>query len=79
MIPESVLKLMNEVPPPRLVMDLMLSNVTQAWRGMTVWRIKYKACKVLVATRRLEKCHVPLLLSRGLPVLCEIKISYSVT
>jgi hypothetical protein len=34
MIPESVLKLMNEVPPPRLTTDLMLTNVTQAWKGM---------------------------------------------
>ena len=34
MIPKSVLKMMKEVPPPRLMTDLMLSNVTQAWRDM---------------------------------------------
>jgi hypothetical protein len=34
MIPQSVLKLMNEIPPPRLTTDLMLTNVTQAWKGM---------------------------------------------
>lgn len=32
MIPDGVTELMTTVPPPRLTTDLMLSNVTQAWR-----------------------------------------------
>jgi len=45
MISDRVTELINTVPPPRLTTDLMLSNVTQAWRRSVIdQRLRKSTC-----------------------------------